>query len=195
MSSLEYIVPPLSTKKIESIASAVREIIGCKTPYLPIIEIIEFVVPKLISDFTFDIRSKREMKENHGQVDPFNRTLSLREDVYEGAIAGNGRDRFTAAHELGHLILHCDVTLNRSEGTPKHAYTNPEWQANSFASAILMPRPLVERCPNLRGVISSFGVSREAACVRAQKLGLSSRFQIAEGASLARRSLGESPLW
>ena len=32
--------------------------------------------------------------------------IKIREDVYERAIKGYGRDRFTLAHELGHFLMH-----------------------------------------------------------------------------------------
>jgi Zn-dependent peptidase ImmA (M78 family) len=58
------------------------------------------------------------------------------------------RQRFTAAHEIGHFVLHKDSIgqrvednyLLRAEGLSNAV----EAQANKFASDILMPYPLIE---------------------------------------------------
>ena len=55
---------------------------------------------------------------------------------------------FTAAHELGHALLHQQNRLHRDRaldgsGTPGHRDLQ-EWQADKFATYFLMPRKLVE---------------------------------------------------
>ena len=89
------------------------------------------------------------------------------------------RQRFTAAHELGHYIYHRDLLgegvgdnrAYRSEGTD---LPNPnirpihERQANSFAANVLMPR---HRLSNVLGqttaaLAQQFGVSQEAMRIR-----------------------------
>jgi len=62
------------------------------------------------------------------------------------------RQRFTAAHEIGHFVLHKDQIKNgvtdnyllRSDGFS----TLSEQQANRFAADLLMPFPLVEKLIN-----------------------------------------------
>jgi Zn-dependent peptidase ImmA (M78 family) len=46
---------------------------------------------------------------------PQDSLIILREDVYEGAHAGNGRDRMTVAHEIGHLLMHKNIAFARAE--------------------------------------------------------------------------------
>jgi Zn-dependent peptidase ImmA (M78 family) len=68
------------------------------------------------------------------------------------------RQRFTVAHEIGHLILHAD----RAEPAEGGVYTrkdydldskNPiEEQANGYAAKLLMPRPKV------RGLVQEWGL-------------------------------------
>jgi Zn-dependent peptidase ImmA (M78 family) len=109
------------------------------------------------------------------------------EKTYEGACAGKGRDRFTVVHEAFHGIRHRKqireklvhsggLVLYRRKTIPP--YRDPEWQANTFASAVLMPHPMVrqlsktESGPSLLWAMKeSFGVSLEAAKVRIDKLG------------------------
>lgn len=55
-----------------------------------------------------------------------------------------GRQRFTIAHEIGHLMLHPLGTEFRdvAPGTVQHS--PQEQQANAFAAALLMPKFLVQ---------------------------------------------------
>jgi hypothetical protein len=62
----------------------------------------------------------------------------------------NGRYRFTLAHEIGHLRLHPrNPDFHRQFGTSNPrlvgSYQEFEWQADTFAACLLMPRYLVER--------------------------------------------------
>ena len=79
------------------------------------------------------------------------------------------RSRFDAAHELGHLVMHADVTPASQE---------VERQANRFASAFLMPRESFEReCPIwldwavLTQLKQRWGVSFAALVRRARDVG------------------------
>lgn len=89
------------------------------------------------------------------------------------------RQRFTAAHELGHYIYHRDLLgegvgdnrAYRTEGTNRpNANIRPihERQANSFAANVLMPR---HRLVSVAGestaaLAARFGVSQEAMRIR-----------------------------
>jgi Zn-dependent peptidase ImmA (M78 family) len=61
------------------------------------------------------------------------------------------RQRFTIAHELGHLLLHegkplivdHSIRLNLRDDLSSMATDAEEIEANSFAAALLMPRPLI----------------------------------------------------
>jgi hypothetical protein len=85
----------------------------------------------------------------------------------EEAARAPGRRRFTISHELGHWVLHCELSgegadpvhcrsetmreegaLEKDEGSNPAArvpYPLPEREANQFAAALLMPRALVEK--------------------------------------------------
>jgi Zn-dependent peptidase ImmA (M78 family) len=61
------------------------------------------------------------------------------------------RQRFTIAHELGHLLLHqgkplitdYSIYVNRRDETSSLGTEREEIEANAFAAAILMPREFV----------------------------------------------------
>jgi Zn-dependent peptidase ImmA (M78 family) len=91
----------------------------------------------------------------------------------------NGRKRFTAAHELGHIILHpgenkTDYRIsfdNFSKNDPK------ETEADHFAAEILMPYKQFALAYSrhdgfIPRVADYFGVSIGAATIRAERLRL-----------------------
>lgn len=94
------------------------------------------------------------------------------------------RQRFTAAHELGHYVFHRDLLgegvgdnrAYRTEGTRlANANIRPlhERQANSFAANVLMPR---HRLTNVDGqptaaLAQMFEVSQEAMRIRLGRVG------------------------
>ena len=64
--------------------------------------------------------------------------MRIREKVYNGAVKGNARDRFTLCHEFGHWLLHQPESVSFARGDiPK--YCDPEWQANVFAAELMIP--------------------------------------------------------
>lgn len=79
------------------------------------------------------------------------------------------RDRYTMAHELGHLVLH----------TFRPHPANAEEEANKFAGALLLPRPRIlsdvsDRLP-LEGYArlkATWGVSIQATIMRGSALGV-----------------------
>lgn len=90
------------------------------------------------------------------------------------------RQRFTAAHELGHYIYHREllgngVGDNRAYRSLKDQLPNPlirpahERQANSFAANVLMPRHALASVPadaNIASLAAKFHVSEAAMKIR-----------------------------
>ncbi len=112
-------------------------------------------IEQMIRDFGISLDKKAELEQQiAGQIE------RLDDGSYQISINGNDhyfRQRFTMAHELGHFIYHKsligrgidDDRLYRSTSagdfynesiTQKH-----ETEANKFAAAILMPKPLIEK--------------------------------------------------
>ncbi|UZP01950.1 ImmA/IrrE family metallo-endopeptidase [Clostridium botulinum] len=170
-----YIADPLSTAKIRQIALSLREVLeydNSNRKEFPILPFLELVMPKVIEDFTICILPKEEMNNIHGLACPEENCIKIREDVYEGAINNNGRDRFTLAHELGHYLLHgkSHVHLARMEKDKQiEPFRDPEWQANTFAAELLMPINLIDT-DNPFKIAREFKVSLKAAQIRAKKI-------------------------
>ena len=82
------------------------------------------------------------------------------------------RQRFTVAHELGHLMLH---SLGRKFRDVYSAATNSreELEANQFAAELLMPQSFMVNVPRSTDpavVAQHFGVSHDAARRRISEL-------------------------
>lgn len=166
MTGVDFIVPAQSWDSIEANASKLRSSLGLSDrAYLPVIEVMELVLDQQLGLVSFQVGERGEMDGAEGLTCPDGGFIMLRQDVYEGACEGQGRPRFTAAHELGHWALHTNIRMQRSlrgDGTPPYRLAEP--QANHFASAILMPRVFVDLSRDSEDdLISRFGVSREAA--------------------------------
>lgn len=102
-----------------------------------------------------------------------------------------GREKFSIAHEIGHLFLHMGFQIEPTRWAVvqsykdsvrfRFGYSEEELEANEFAAAFLMPKDEFEqivscntrnnRC-DLNAVAGCFGVSVEAARTRGRWLGL-----------------------
>jgi Zn-dependent peptidase ImmA (M78 family) len=67
-----------------------------------------------------------------------------RADIWVRAESPVVRQRFTLAHELGHLLLHPVGEEFRDAAPGMSSHPPTEIQANAFACALLMPRAMLE---------------------------------------------------
>lgn len=165
-------VPPLRRKDIRQRASEVRQwaevLRGRDEPFFPIAQFMDVVLPQFFPDFDLQVCTRRDLGEIHGVTYPEHQLIQIRRDVYEGALAGRGRDRMTMAHELGHLLLHRAVGLARLDGAPDdHPLgEDSEWQADAFGGELLIGAAHVAANDTEDEVASRFGVSSAAARVQ-----------------------------
>jgi hypothetical protein len=161
------VVPARSRDNIASNAALLRQILNLTNkPYFPVVDVYEFL-DLLFDGASFEVREVREMGEDHGRTFPDKKVIYIREDIYERAYQGQARDRFTMCHELGHLMMHRGVALSRIDPLkPPKIYCNSEWQADTFASHLLLPRNLLINYNSVLDVMTAFGVSFEAAQAR-----------------------------
>ena len=160
-------VQPLSRLDIRNFANQIRQFSAPDSPnYFPVIDWFENILcPKI--DFNYDYPEQKDMGDNHGLTSHEKRMIYIREDVYQRALMGHGRDRATIIHEVGHALLHPPqrVVHARNFKTPLKLkpYEDPEWQAKAFATEFLMP--LEKLCIGMRVLELSniFGISNESA--------------------------------
>lgn len=162
-----FIAEPLSRKQLRKLALQIRQLIGFKDiPRFPIIFFMENIMPILFQSFYYEIVTESELGvRKHGDTDVTNKCIRIREDVYEGALAGCGRDRMTIAHEIAHYILLvvCGVKFARTfEETSVPTYQDPEWQAKALAGELMCPAHLIMDM-TINQIINECGVSFDAA--------------------------------
>lgn len=119
--------------------------IGANQPYIDVTRVLE-KIEELDPDFSFEVVDNDKLAAGvQAQTDVIKNKILIKESVYDGASANNGRDRMTIAHELLHFILHqpATLTLFRRE-EPMPLYKNPEWQAECFAGELLMPYEIIK---------------------------------------------------
>lgn len=174
MSEVRYKAPPTSRRKIREFAQRLRKILGLENQaYVDIVALMECVFPIIFGDdhFSIEVIEKEKMGLNHGLTDPKRGKIYIREDVYEGACRGVGRDRLTMAHELGHVLLHKDVVTGLArvgDGEKVPTYCDPEWQASAFAGEFLMGHEVIQSM-TVQEVAQRCGVSHQAAEVQKNK--------------------------
>lgn len=105
-------------------------------------------------------------------------------DIFLSRLTAPIRDRFTIAHELGHLFLHLRKVkeVYPDDGMRATRWVDPddevqrraEWEANWFAAAFLMPGAEFRQHSEFGAdyLAARFNVSRQAASVRLQSLGI-----------------------
>lgn len=165
MSGQNYVVPPWSWAAIGHLTDSIRvQFSLASKPEFPVMEFLERVLDQKLSAVRLEIESEKEMGQYEGLTDPDGRFIALREDVYYKAWDGDGRARFTVAHELGHFFLHTGRPMARASSRVKVAsYRLSEPQANQFAAEILMPRNFIVQQDNVHTLAARHGVSLDAA--------------------------------
>lgn len=129
---------------------------------------LENVLTILIPDLVIEYVQEHEMYGKYAETFPSQHIMRIRQDVYERAAKGSVRDRFTIAHEIGHLLLHDynSVALCRAdEKVSIPIYADPEWQANVFAGEFLMNADLIKGM-SAQEVSSACGASFQAASIQ-----------------------------
>jgi hypothetical protein len=169
----DYKVPPRSAKVIEAIVLAWRDRLGVPNDWAPcMIRLLEIELPKIpkLGQFALIARSDQEMGEAEAYTQFNPPHIVVRNSVYQLARKGNGRDRMTLAHELGHLVMHPGASKLRSESSRLASdlkpYESAEWQANKFASLFLMPSHIAREFVSPSQLAESCGVSHRAAQIR-----------------------------
>ncbi|TPI68137.1 ImmA/IrrE family metallo-endopeptidase [Mesorhizobium sp. B3-1-3] len=181
--SHDYYVPAKSRIDVEQSAAAWRQALGvsmdCQAPDM--VGLLENEIPKLFGHFALLVKPDSAMKGAEGYTEFAPPKIVLSESTYIDASNYGGRGRWTAAHELGHLVQHeaavpmerAPVKYSKMKELP--AFASAEWQANAFAAAFLMPQWLIRDFKNISEVVDFFSVSRKAAEIRLDQLKISEK--------------------
>ena len=165
-----FYVPPLSRAGILKSVRLFRDKLGMKDAiYFDIAFVIE-VLAYHLNFFEFHILEDHEMQGAYAYYNPRNNSLNVSNSVYLSACNGDGRHRFTLAHELAHWYLHSNKAVlarNTQDTFPK--YCDSEWQANTFASMLLMEPALIKNMP-IEQIVERCSVSYQAATIAKNKV-------------------------
>lgn len=156
---------PRSRESIRKMTKWIRKQLNMEDElYFPIVEVIELLAADDEEKFDYEIVSPNEMVDTYGTTNTYSNIMRIRENVYEGAVKGNPRDRFTLCHEFGHWFLHQPESVSFARGTIP-TYCDPEWQANTFAAELMIPSYLVQDM-SLEDIVDKCGVSYTCADIQ-----------------------------
>ena len=134
--------------------------------YFPVVELLD-AMTELFDNFNYEIVEDSELSEKvHADTDIRTGHIRIKESVYDGACKGEGRDRMTIAHEIGHYIMlcFCGFKLERNfSGGEIPTFRDPEWQAKCFAGELMVPAHRVKGMDKYE-IVEQCGVSFDAAC-------------------------------
>lgn len=193
------IIKPFAWAKKEDIENKANDVL--LTSKLSLNERIE---PHKIADFfNLGIVWEKIPADGDGiiaaKIFPTQKLIEINKD-FPRLMESRGLEAFTIAHEIGHWVLH--INQDEAEGLiqqqelsldiskENHSFlcrsinvatrNNREWQADYFASSLLMPRNLLEEtCKgrnlqnwnHLRVMADELGVTQSALKVRLQQIG------------------------
>ncbi|QJR01133.1 ImmA/IrrE family metallo-endopeptidase [Sphingobium yanoikuyae] len=163
-----------SEHQIERLAKMVRQELGVDPgSRLAMQPILEFALDDMIDGAYLRVASDGEMGGAEGRTDWHQPVITLSAGTYAALTKGNHRARMTAAHELGHLLMHTKQPVYYYRERTKDNRLDPEWQADTFAAALLMPADAFRKMKSVRQAMTAFGISRSAALRRARGLKMS----------------------
>lgn len=167
-----YVVEPKSRMDLRNLAVAIRKALKLEhCLYFPAVEVLE-ILHYFDADAHFEVVPFDELGPNtHADTDIVNKVIRIREDVYERACKGNGRDRMTVVHEIAHfmMICICGFKLSRSFNVPVETCRDPEWQAKCLAGELMMDYRLIKGMTATE-VADACGVSLDAAEYQLSKI-------------------------
>ena len=169
----EYIVEPKSRKDLRQLAYFFRKKLGLlNVLYFPIVELLD-IMYELFEGYSYEIVPDSFFPPNvHADTEITKKHIRIKESVYIGATMGNGRDRMTIAHEIGHYITLCVCGFSfqrnlKNEEVP--VYCMPEWQAKCFAGELMVAYHLTSELSCLE-IEEKCGVTISAAMYQYDKM-------------------------
>ncbi|RQW70335.1 ImmA/IrrE family metallo-endopeptidase [Halomonas sp. YLB-10] len=156
-------VTPQSRESIQCEAQSFRDTLELSAPKVPIVHIYEVLQHVAEDELDLEVLEDDELPDEEAKTFPDTRLVQVRQSVYDAAFDGHARSRFTLAHELGHYFMHRDQPASFSRATNFPIFCDSEWQADRFASELLIDRRLFDSSWSVEQIMETFGVSRKAA--------------------------------
>jgi Zn-dependent peptidase ImmA (M78 family) len=173
----------IDRQKINSISDKIRQALSLNTPPYDPLKAIELLKGNVLYDITDNnMDAYIEKHDNNSFI------------IHLNPSKPDSRERFTVAHEIGHLFLHMGYLINTTQWNSDNLQFNDsvfyrtdnnysilEYEANEFAAAFLMPKDefisVAERNLNnnkytIDPIADYFGVSIIAAKNRGKWIGI-----------------------
>ena len=98
---------------MRQLADMLRHELGLNSElWIPIVELLD-VLAVIFKDFSYEIVPDSDLPPTiHAETDIHTGHTTIKESVYERACSGEGRDRMTIAHEIGHYFTLCFCGFN-----------------------------------------------------------------------------------
>jgi hypothetical protein len=188
-----YSVQQRSARQIENLARDLRRELGIEPDArISMTPILEFALEEIVDDAVFTVVDDQELDGAEGRTDMYEPRITLAASTYVKLRKGDSRARMTAAHELGHLLLHSRRPIFHYRARSKNRTVDPEWQADMFAAALLMPASAFRKMKTVSQARKTFGVSKGAALRRARELSVRLIDDFANSSNFKRK--GRSPV-
>jgi hypothetical protein len=177
-----------SVQQIEKLAANIREELGVgPSDRVAMRPILDHYLDDIVPDAYLAIEFDGQMNGAEGRTDWLEPVITLSASTYKKLRIGDPRARSTAAHELGHLLMHTRQPVFHYRTRSKDRCVDPEWQADTFAAAFLMPRHAFLKMKTVKQAMKAFGISRGAALVRARNLNMRIVDDLARGSSAKKK--------
>jgi len=160
---------PLSVKKIEELASSIRDHYKIKKDeFFPILEIIDnLFVNKKLSFQIIEDDSPFVDEHTLAYYNPQENYIYVKESVIAEYEEGIYRSAFTLCHEFFHYMQIQMLGFDFEEVEDCKPYEEIDWQANEFAGQILIPQEFLDL--DEETLQSKFHVSLECVLTRKAK--------------------------
>lgn len=153
------VVKPMSSEIIEQLADSVRQLFRLDpSKKVKMVNLLETVLPEVLRGYSFEVLPDEDMPGMDGVTILGDHTICLSNTTYVGLCDGKPEARIVAAHEFGHLMLHSNQGPALAKRNRYDERVDPEWQADRFADAWLMPWDGVARCRSARHVAAKYCV-------------------------------------
>ena len=160
-----------SERDIERLATMVRRELGVAPgARIAMQPVLEMALDEIYPGAYYTIEWDGDMNGAEARTDHFEPRISLSASTYAGLQNADPRPRMTVAHELGHLLMHTRQPVYHYSSRIRDRHVDPEWQADYFAAALLMPADAFRKMKTVKQAKKAFGVSRSAALMRARVL-------------------------
>ena len=156
---------PLSVKQISEIANLIRKLFGVPSykPF-PIKEILDHLFEEGVLSIQY-LEDENPIfdKDTQAKYSPIDNFIYIKESLLDSK---SKSINFTLCHEFFHFLqfMVFDFTVEETENCKK--YYDPEWQANEFAGALLIPNEEVYKKYTLKDLAKRYNVTNSCALTR-----------------------------